>query len=82
MATQTPLAETINDFWRMVLQHKSSTIVMLNQLREGYEVGEPALPDSLFYRLGIHTYSGSIRTVKVFITRGTGLWNRTVRSSP
>ena len=45
MATQTPLAETINDFWRMVLQHKSSTIVMLNQLREGYEVGEPALPD-------------------------------------
>ena len=45
MATQTPLAETINDFWRMVLQHKSSTIVMLNQLREGDEVGEPALPD-------------------------------------
>ncbi|CAB3989657.1 receptor-type tyrosine- phosphatase F-like [Paramuricea clavata] len=37
IATQTPLQETINDFWRMVLQHKSSTIVMLNQLREGDE---------------------------------------------
>ncbi|XP_046857058.1 receptor-type tyrosine-protein phosphatase S-like isoform X7 [Xenia sp. Carnegie-2017] len=34
IATQTPLKETINDFWRMVCQYKSCTIVMLNQLNE------------------------------------------------
>ncbi|XP_028402620.1 receptor-type tyrosine-protein phosphatase S-like [Dendronephthya gigantea] len=34
IATQTPLQRTKSDFWRMVFQHNSSTIVVLNQLRE------------------------------------------------
>ncbi|XP_028402625.1 receptor-type tyrosine-protein phosphatase F-like isoform X2 [Dendronephthya gigantea] len=37
IATQTPLKETINDFWRMVTKYCSSTIVMLNQLGEDEE---------------------------------------------
>ncbi|RDD46599.1 Receptor-type tyrosine-protein phosphatase epsilon, partial [Trichoplax sp. H2] len=35
IATQGPLQETMNDFWRMVHQEKSSCIVMLTNLTEG-----------------------------------------------
>lgn len=34
IATQGPLPETRNDFWKMVLQQKSPVIVMLTQCNE------------------------------------------------
>lgn len=34
IATQGPLPETRNDFWKMVLQQKSPIIVMLTQCSE------------------------------------------------
>ena len=33
--TQCPLPKTVLDFWRMVCEHGSSTIIMLNTLDEG-----------------------------------------------
>ncbi|XP_019855187.1 PREDICTED: receptor-type tyrosine-protein phosphatase F-like isoform X2 [Amphimedon queenslandica] len=35
IATQGPLPDTSDDFWRMVWEHKSSTIIMLANEREG-----------------------------------------------
>ncbi|XP_028414288.1 receptor-type tyrosine-protein phosphatase S-like [Dendronephthya gigantea] len=35
IATQSPLPNTINDFWRLVYSQKSSTIVLLNSLQDG-----------------------------------------------
>ncbi|XP_046857047.1 uncharacterized protein LOC124450436 isoform X2 [Xenia sp. Carnegie-2017] len=37
IATQTPLAHTINDFWRMAFERKTVVIVMLNTISEGLE---------------------------------------------
>ena len=42
IATQHPLKETIDDFWRMIHQDNVKTIVMLNKLKENGVV-------SLFY---------------------------------
>ena len=38
--TQAPMSNTTEDFWRMVSQYDISTVVMLNDLREGKEVNE------------------------------------------
>lgn len=38
-----PKQETVNDFWRMVWEHKSATIVMLTNLKERKEVRGPPL---------------------------------------
>ena len=34
IATQAPLQETVDDFWRMLWEHNSSIVVMLTKLRE------------------------------------------------
>ena len=34
VATQAPLAETVEDFWRMLWEHNSTLVVMLTKLRE------------------------------------------------
>lgn len=38
MATQGPLAHTVEDFWRMVWEWKSHTIVMLTEVQEREQV--------------------------------------------
>ena len=38
IATQTPLPDTVNDFWKMVFEKKATVIVMLNNLTEGKTV--------------------------------------------
>ncbi|XP_067028665.1 receptor-type tyrosine-protein phosphatase delta-like isoform X2 [Acropora muricata] len=35
IATQAPLNDTVDDFWRMLMEHNSNIIVMLTQLHEG-----------------------------------------------
>lgn len=35
IATQGPLQETVDDFWRMLMEHNSNIVVMLTQLYEG-----------------------------------------------
>jgi len=42
IATQGPLPATFDDFWRMVWEHRVSTVMMLCQLEEKGKVwGEP-----------------------------------------
>lgn len=43
IATQGPLPETLSDFWRMVWEQRSSTIVMMTRLEEKSRVKRDAL---------------------------------------
>lgn len=38
IATQGPLQDTVDDFWRMLMEQNSNIIVMLTQLHEGDRV--------------------------------------------
>lgn len=38
IATQGPLEDTVDDFWRMLMEQNSNIIVMLTQLHEGNRV--------------------------------------------
>lgn len=44
IATQGPLAHTVEDFWRMVWEWKCHTIVMLTEVQEREQVSSPPAP--------------------------------------
>lgn len=46
ITAQTPLPDTMADFWSMVFQKKASTIVMLSDCREGEEVPKAPVTSS------------------------------------
>lgn len=41
IATQGPLAETIGDFWRMVWEQRTASVVMMTRLEEKSRVRKP-----------------------------------------
>ena len=44
IATQGPLPETMGDFWRMVWEQRTATVVMMTRLEEKSRVGCAAGP--------------------------------------
>ncbi|XP_028402584.1 receptor-type tyrosine-protein phosphatase F-like isoform X2 [Dendronephthya gigantea] len=72
IATQSPLPNTINDFWRLVHYQKSSTIVLLSNVKGGTSFpkfwpnhrGEPKQYDSLTVQLDSEKESNGIWTRK------------------
>lgn len=45
IATQGPLPETLSDFWRMVWEQRSSTIIMMTRLEEKSRVSAHTCTD-------------------------------------
>ena len=43
VVTQMPLPGTVVDFWRLVLDHDCSAVVMLNEMDKNDEVGDKPL---------------------------------------
>ncbi|CAB3997379.1 receptor-type tyrosine- phosphatase epsilon-like isoform X2 [Paramuricea clavata] len=76
IATQSPLRNTISDFWRMVRSQKSSTIVLLNSIKDGTSFpifwpttrGQPNQYDSLTVQLDSETESEGIWTRKFILS--------------
>ncbi|CAB4043941.1 receptor-type tyrosine- phosphatase epsilon, partial [Paramuricea clavata] len=76
IATQTPLPNTINDFWRLVHAQKSSTIVLLNNVKDETSfprfwptnTGEPTQYDSLTVQMDSETEENGIRTRKFVLS--------------
>ncbi|CAB4034452.1 receptor-type tyrosine- phosphatase delta-like, partial, partial [Paramuricea clavata] len=76
IATQTPLPNTINDFWRLVHAQKSSTIVLLNNVKDETsfprfwptKTGEPTQYDSLTVQLDSETETDGIWTRKFVLS--------------
>ena len=42
IATQTPMENTVNDFWRMIWEYQSRSVVMLCRMKEDGQVGDNA----------------------------------------
>ncbi|XP_028417347.1 receptor-type tyrosine-protein phosphatase alpha-like [Dendronephthya gigantea] len=70
IATQSPLPNTMNDFWRLVYYQKSSTIVLLNNVKDGTSFpkfwptnpGEPAQYGTMTVQLNSEEQSDEIWT--------------------
>ncbi|XP_028402580.1 receptor-type tyrosine-protein phosphatase delta-like isoform X10 [Dendronephthya gigantea] len=76
IATQSPLPGTINDFWRLIHSQKSSTIVLLNNVKDGTSFpifwptnrGEPKQYGTLTVQLDSEKESDGIWTRKFIIS--------------
>lgn len=51
--TQSPLDDTVDDFWRMLCEHASTTLVMLNAIDEGMVIGLILTAFSQLYLLSV-----------------------------
>ena len=55
VATQGPLNETVEDFWRMLWEHNSTIVVMLSKLREMGRVSHIICRDCFLPYIGLRT---------------------------
>ena len=54
--TQSPLDDTVDDFWRMLCEHASTTLVMLNAIDEGMVIGLILTVFSQLYLLSVSRF--------------------------